>query len=66
MKKKEVRAEDYNSRITVCDIEEETNLYMYSDVGNWPIPLPDNLGVDLIEKWSELLQNKDGMFSKKK
>lgn len=44
--------------------EEETDkLSVYSDVAAWPVPVPDDLRVDLIKRGSEPFQNRDGPFS---
>ncbi|CAH2284975.1 Hypothetical predicted protein [Pelobates cultripes] len=44
--------------------EEETfRLSVYSDVAAWPVPVPDDLRVDLIKRGSEPFQNRDGPFS---
>ena len=37
---------------------------MYSDIADWPIPVPDKLRVDLVKRGSESFQSKDGPFQK--
>ncbi|XP_070379118.1 zinc finger MYM-type protein 1-like [Dermacentor albipictus] len=35
---------------------------MYSDIGTWAIPIPDDVRVSLVRRGSEPIQNKDGPF----
>lgn len=43
-------------------IIDESSLAAYLDIGDWPLPVPDHLRIDLIKKGSEHFQNKEGPF----
>ncbi|XP_077341212.1 zinc finger MYM-type protein 1-like [Lithobates pipiens] len=45
------------------EAEQTDKLSVYSDVAAWPVPVPDELRVDLIKRGSEPFQNRDGPFS---
>lgn len=44
-----------------CDEVDKTNFY--SDIGDWPFPLPDDLRIEFLKRGSESFQNKDGPFN---
>ncbi|XP_030066678.1 zinc finger MYM-type protein 1-like [Microcaecilia unicolor] len=45
------------------DQQEFEEMALYADIASWPIPVPDDLRVNLVKRGSEPLQNKDGPFS---
>lgn len=47
---------------TVEDEEVCGNEVLYSDISNWPLPVPDKLRIDLIKKGNEPFQNENGPF----
>lgn len=50
---------------TVSSSSSSLSDFMYNDIGDWPLLVPDNIRIELVKKGSEAFQNKEGPFKAK-